>query len=109
MAVCTSTPVGNVDLNKLGNRVFLRFDNDAQRIVTIQATGAVNGAGTAAAVDPDIFVLRRGVAVASGILTGATETISQVTLAAGTHIIEVYDFQLAGSQPRCMTVSVTGN
>jgi hypothetical protein len=108
MAVCTSTPFGAVDLNKLGNRVFLRFDNDAQRIVTIQAKGAVNGPGTAEAVDPDIFVLRRGVAVASGVAEGATETISQVTLAAGTHIIEVYDFQLAGSQPRCMTVSIQG-
>jgi hypothetical protein len=109
IAVCSRAPFGSIDLNKLGNRVFLRFDNDAPRVVTIQAAGAVNGPGTAAAIDPDVFVLRRGVAVASGVLTGTTETLTQVPLAAGTHIIEVYDFQLTGSLPRCMNVSIQGN
>jgi hypothetical protein len=108
ISVCSRAPFGSTDLNKLGNRVFLRFDNDVQRLVTIQAVGASDGQGGAAAIDPDIFVLRRGVAVASGVSTGGTETIPQVSLAAGTHIIEVYDFQLTGTQPRCMNVSIQG-
>lgn len=109
MSVCSRSPFGNTDANKLGNRVFLRFDNDAQRLVAITATGAVDGGGTVAATDPDIFVLRRGTLAAFGVGTGGTETISQQQLEAGTHIIEVYDFNIAGTQPRCMTVSVTGN
>jgi len=37
---------------------------------------------------------------------------AQFALAAGTFIIEVYDFemdQVANPQPRCMTVQITGN
>ena len=111
ISVCSRSPAGNSSSNKLGNRVFLRFDNDAQRLVTIQATGATNGGGTVAATDPDIFVLRRGVLAAFGAGTGASETIDQVPLPAGTYIIEVYDFDIdrvPGTAPRCMTVSVTG-
>jgi hypothetical protein len=40
------------------------------------------------------------------------ETISQFVLAAGTVIIEVYDFEMSlvtNPQPRCMTVQITGN
>jgi hypothetical protein len=90
--------------------VFLRFDNDTQRLVTITATGANSGGGVPA-TDPDIFVLRRGVLAAFGAGTGATETISQTPLPAGLYIIEVYDFDIdsvANDIPRCMTVSVTG-
>jgi hypothetical protein len=109
MSVCSRSPFGNTDANKLGNRVFLRFDNDAQRLVTITATGAVDGGGTVAATDPDIFVLRRGTLALFGVGTGATETINQQPLEAGTYIIEVYDFDIAGTQPRCMSVSIQGN
>jgi hypothetical protein len=109
--VCSRSPFGHVSSNKLGNRVFLRFDNNAQRAVTITATGSNNGNGTVPATDPDIFVLRRGVLAALGVGTGSSETISQTPLAAGLYIIEVYDFDIdsvSNDIPRCMTVSVTG-
>lgn len=106
--VCSRSPAGNVGTNKVGNRVFLRFDNDATRRVTITATGASDGGSTVAATDPDIYVLRRGALAAFGAGTGASETISQVSLPAGIYIVEVYDFALAGTAPHCMTVSITG-
>ena len=110
ISVCSRMPDGSTDANKVGNRVLLRFDNDAQRLVTITAAGAVNGGGTVAATDPDIFVLRRGTLAAFGVSSTAnSETISQQPLAAGTYIIEVYDFNIAGTQPRCMSVSIQGN
>lgn len=108
ITVCSRSPDGNVDSNKLGNRVLLRFDNNTARLVTITATGANIGGGTVAATDPDIFVLHRGTLALFGVGTGSSETISQQQLAAGNYIIEVYDFNIAGTQPRCMTVSVTG-
>jgi hypothetical protein len=109
VTVCSRSPHGNTDSNKVGNRVLLRFDNNAARLVTITAAGATNGGGTVAATDPDIFVLRRGTLALFGVGTGSSETISQQQLAAGNYIIEVYDFNIAGTTPRCMTVSVTGN
>lgn len=108
ITVCSRSPFGNTDSNKLGNRVFLRFVNDASRLVTITATGA-NGGGGVQATDPDIFVLRRGTLAAFGADTGPSETIDQIALVPATYIIEVYDFNIAGVAPRCMTVSVTGN
>jgi hypothetical protein len=108
--VCTNSLAGTTDLNKLGNRRHLRFVNNAQRLVTITVTGAVSGLLTEAAVDPDILVHRRGqlIAVAES-ETANREEISQVQLAAGTYLIEVYDYQLTdGSQPRCMNISITG-
>jgi hypothetical protein len=107
--VCSRSPGGNASTNKLGNRVFLRFDNNAARLVTIEATGAAPSGGTSAATDPDIFVLREGALVNFG--TGTTlgqETIPQFQLPQGTIIIEVYDFELAGTAPSCMNVSITG-
>jgi hypothetical protein len=108
--VCSRSPFGNSSSNKLGNRVFLRFNNDAQRLVTIDAAGANIGGGTVPATDPDIFVLQRGLLAAFGAVAGPTETINQAPLPAGLYIIEVYDFDVAGAAniPRCMTVSVTG-
>jgi len=112
---------GDVTTNKLGNRVFLRFDNTAARLVAIQIDGAANGAGTTFATDPDVFVLGRGALVQVGVSTppGAQphstaghETIAQFALPAGTFILEVYDFEMslvANPQPRCMTVALTGN
>ena len=110
--VCARATAGARDNNKLGNRKFFRFENDASRLVTIQAAGALDGQGTTAATDPDIFVYRRGAIVAAGISDGAaTEVIDQISLDAGTHIIEVYDFDLESnpSTTRCMQVAITGN
>jgi hypothetical protein len=109
ITVCSRSPFGNTSSNKLGNRVFLRFSNDLQRLVTITAASS-NGGGGVPATDPDIFVLRRGVLAAFGAAEGSTETIDQAPLPAGLYIIEVYDFDIdgvAGNIPRCMTVSVT--
>jgi hypothetical protein len=111
ITVCSRSPAGNADANKVGNRVFLRFDNDATHLITVQATGSVGGGGTVAATDPDIFVLQRGSLATFAAGTGGTEMTPQVQLPAATYIIEVYDFKVdgAGPAPRCMTVSVTGN
>lgn len=107
--VCSRSPFGNTDANKLGNRVFLRFVNDATHLVTITATGTPLGGGTVAATDPDIFVLRRGELAAFGVSeVQGSETIDQVSLPAGTYILEVYDFDIAGTAPRCMTLTITG-
>ncbi|HKS58852.1 MAG TPA: hypothetical protein VJS12_26410 [Steroidobacteraceae bacterium] len=108
--VCSRSPHGNTDSNKVGNRVLLRFDNNASRLVTITATGAAPVGGTVAATDPDIFVLRRGTLAAFGVSeVQGSETISQTPLDAGTYVIEVYDFNIAGTQPRCMNVAIQGN
>jgi hypothetical protein len=110
-SVCTRATSGSLDNNKLGNRKFLRFANNTARMVTIQATGASSMAGTVPATDPDVFVFLRGDRVAAGTSTDpSTETLRQISLEAGTHIIEVYDFDLS-SEPattRCMTVSISG-
>jgi hypothetical protein len=108
----------DVDLNKLGNTRFLRFDNDASRTVAITATGATTDPSQDAAADPDLVVYRRGAQVAVGDSGGPSvppaqrriETLS-TQLAAGTYVIEVFDFELgaASSRPRCMTVSISGN
>jgi hypothetical protein len=82
------------------------------RTVTITATGETTNPAFVGATDPDILVFRRGVVVAAG-LSGAdnAETISQFQLAAGTYILDVYDYDLVGTNqpPRCMTVAITGN
>jgi len=110
ITVCSRSPFGNTSGNKLGNRVFLRFNNTAQHLVTIQVTGS-NGGGGVPATDPDIFVLRRGVLAAFGANeVPGSETIDQVPLPDGLYILEEYDFAIDGASniPRCMTVSVTG-
>jgi hypothetical protein len=65
--------------------------------------------GSAAAEDPDIFVFRRGVETVRGDSPDeGSESIPAQALAAGTYVIEVFDFAASGSVPRCMSVSVTG-
>jgi hypothetical protein len=110
--VCSRTVAGSTDGNKLGNRRFLRFNNSQSRIVTITLTGATTLQGSVAATDPDILVFRRGVVVAAGESAAAgVETLSQIQLGAGTHILDVYDFEVSGTNqpPRCMTVSISGS
>jgi len=98
--------------NKLGNRTFLRFDNDAPRNIVVTAIGATNGGGTVAATDPDIIVWRRGAVIvrAEGSTVGS-ETSTMTAFTAGTYIIDVFDYALTGTNTasRCMTVSVTGS
>lgn len=108
--VCTSSRAGSRDLNKLGNRRLLRLELPAPALVTIHASGAA-AVPALPATDPDIYVLRRGQVLYSG-RTGTpnSETLSQISLAAGTYIIEVYDYDLGSTaqEQRCMDVSVTG-
>ncbi len=102
--------------NKLGNHRFFRFVNNTTRLVTIRAQGAAAPtptplAPTVPATDPDIYVFRQGELALAGTSTGTSvETVSG-ELAAGTYIIDVSDFDTAGTNqpPRCMTVSITGN
>jgi hypothetical protein len=111
--VCSRSTAGSADGNKLGNRRFLRFENNQSRVVTITATGATTLPGAVTATDPDILVFRRGVVVAAGEgVVNGQETI-QAQLEAGTHILDVYDFKVndtgANQPPRCMTVSISGS
>lgn len=107
-SVCVSAANGSD--NTLGYFKFFRLDLAANAVVTFNVVGFANGADTAPAVDPDIYVYRNGSLEAAGITEGSsTETISQESLEAGTYVIEVYDFALrSGSTPRCMTVSASG-
>lgn len=108
---CTHPTAGTTDLNKLGNRKFFRFDvPPSGAFATLQVNGAPGAAGTSPATDPDVFVFREGelVALGEGVEEGI-ETLEQISLGEGVHIIEVYDFDLMGaSTARCMTLSISG-
>jgi hypothetical protein len=107
----TGVAAGAADNNKLGNRRLFRLANDRSRLVTINVIASAGSPGTQAATDVDVFVYRRGAIVAGAVLGKPNETLPQITLEPGTHIIEVYDFDLEAnpSTTRCMTVSITGN
>lgn len=111
--VCSRSIAGSSDGNKLGNRRFLRFDNSQSRRVVINLTGATTSAAAVDATDPDVYVYRQGELVAAGESADPGEESLQVQLADGTHIIEVYDYEVidtGSNQPaRCMTVSISGN
>jgi hypothetical protein len=80
-------------------------------VVSIQVTGAAPNGSTVPATDPDVYVFRQGAVVAFGDSTAPnSETLSQISLSAGTYVIEVYDYGLTGtgSTPHCMTVSIAG-
>jgi hypothetical protein len=71
--------------------------------------------GSTPAADPDILVFRRGVpAFAAGVGQSeedGQEVISQMQLAAGNYVLEVYDYEvtdLGATASRCMTVSIQG-
>ena len=118
--ICTSASAGSMDLDKLGNRRFLRLDIPSSMTVTIMATGTVDplNASSQQATDPDIFLFRRGFFQRSESTPAQadpfprSETMSNVALTAGVYVIEVYDFNLrntgTSTTPHCMTVSVTG-
>lgn len=111
--VCSRSIAGSSDGNKLGNRRFLRFNNSQSRLVDINLTGATTSAAAVDATDPDVYVYTRGVLVAFGESADPGQESLQVQLAPGTHILEVYDFEVrdtGSNQPaRCMTVSISGS
>ncbi|MFL6547757.1 MAG: hypothetical protein ACJ8OJ_03635 [Povalibacter sp.] len=111
--VCNSSL--SQDRNKVGYRKLLRLNVPQPSALTITAIGAVDpSTPSVAASDPDIFVYKKGVVVQFSDTTtsavGSSETISQKPFAAGLHIIEVYDYNLSGTNAtkHCMSVSVTG-
>lgn len=105
--VCSVATAGD-DGNKLGNRQFLRFNNDANRTVQVRAQGAANNASQDAATDPDIYVHRRGQILGFGENAGSNVETVNVPLAPGDYIIEVLDFDATGTRQKCMNVSITG-
>jgi hypothetical protein len=106
--LCTNA--ANGDFNKLGFRKYFVLQLAAAANVSITAQAAVDPgtAGSAAATDPDIVVVRRGTEVVRGEASGPSETIPAQPLAAGTYVIEVFDFAASDFVPRCMTLGVTG-
>jgi hypothetical protein len=121
VSVCTrGTAAGSEFRNRLGNRRFLRFDNTVSRPITIQVSGVVQGPGTSAAFDPDIFLYRRGVEIDRAVSTPlpstppgtpGSETMPQQQLdGETTYVIEVLDFDLpfSSTPARCMNVTISG-
>jgi hypothetical protein len=106
--VCTNAANGGD--NKLGFRKLFVLQLAAGALVSVAAQGAVDpgNPGSLAATDPDIFVFRAGTEVVRAETEGPGETISAQSLAAGTYVIELFDFAALDAVPRCMTFSVTG-
>lgn len=73
--------------NKLSAHRFLRLDIAQTRTVRVTLTSSPAGR------DADIFVIRRGVAVANGIAFGNEDFT--VTLQPGTYVLDVYDCENA--------------
>lgn len=91
LEVCSSVPTASGVYNKLGNRRFLRIDLASTSTVMITAT---RGTTTGTAVsDPDLVLLSAGVErVRAESPADNVETLTQAGLAAGTYILEVYEF-----------------
>ncbi|MEQ1715459.1 MAG: hypothetical protein ABL907_05665, partial [Hyphomicrobium sp.] len=108
--VCGDAALGNY--NKLGNRRFLRLVLPQTTTISITATGLA-GAQVSPAPDPDIVVWRRGQVVGFSNGVGAQELLSGLSLAAGTYVIEVFEYSHTDTaEPQrgrtCINVSVTG-
>ena len=125
--ICTTSSASGNDGNKLGNRRFLRFQKNTAGSVNILATGVTGSLlGSGMAEDPDILVHVRGIPQSFGTgndglpigQSGESRRESMtVVLAAGTYVLEVYDFQTIDPEvrpqdrpttPRCMTLSISG-
>ena len=93
--------------NRLGNRKFLRFDLAAPGMITVRANNGPAGS------DPDLALYSAGVqrGLAEGTAASA-ETLAVSGLAAGTYVIEVYEYSNLGSAPRgetCFDLQVTAS
>ena len=93
VAVCSVA--ANGAYNHLGNRKFLRFELAAAGTITVRANNGPAGS------DPDLALYSAGVqrGLAEGTAASA-ETLTVTGLAAGTYVIEVYEFSNLGSAPR---------
>lgn len=112
--VCSTQNAGSASANKLGNHKFFRFKPTGTTLVTILVTGAVapSGGASVAATDPDIYVFKRGVIEAVADEAGTSDSIAQHSFAAGTYVIDVFDYDVQSANTttrRCMTLSLQGN
>jgi len=108
--LCGDAAFGNY--NKLGNRRFLRLVLAQSTTLSITAAGLA-GAQVSPVPDPDIVVWRRGQVVGFTNGVGAQESMSLPSLAAGTYVIEVFEYSHTdAAEPQrgrtCINVSVTG-
>ena len=105
VAVCSVA--ANGAFNRLGNRKLLRFDLATAGTITVRASNGPAGS------DPDLALYsagqRRGLAEGTASLA---ETLVVSGLAAGTYVIEVYEYSNLGSTPRgdtCFDLQVTAS
>lgn len=91
LEVCSSLPTASGVYNKLGNRRFLRIDLAATGTVTATANlGATTGTALS---DPDLVLYSAGAErTRAESAADNAETLTQAGLAAGTYILEVYEF-----------------
>jgi hypothetical protein len=89
--------------NKLGNYAYVKFTASGTRSITIQ-----RAAGTLAATDPDAEVI-----TSTGQTLGPfqstvvnSETISNLSLPSGTHVLVFHDYNLASGSQACFAVTV---
>jgi hypothetical protein len=105
VAVCSVA--ANGAYNRLGNRKFLRFDLATAGSITVRASNGPAGS------DPDLALYGSGQqrGLAEGTAASA-ETLAVSGLAAGTYVIEVYEFSNLGSAPRgdtCFDLQVSAS
>ncbi len=113
--VCGTTTAGSY--NKIGNRLFLRFNLATARLVTIRAQYTATGstAPFTPAPDPDIVLYRNGFFDIAETTANGDEILTR-TLETGEYVIEVYEWShidptYSAAQRRgntCFNVSVTG-
>ena len=89
--VSDAAGVAGNEHNKLGTHAFIRFTLGASGLRTITVS-STNGATTAS--DPDFTVRRSDGTTTAFFQAGGTSESASLTLAAGTHLIELFDFQL---------------
>jgi hypothetical protein len=98
---CLVSPLGT--FNKLGNTTFIRFTASGTRTIRV-----ARAASTTEETDPDVSLLRSD-GRASDHFSAVTnvETISNVALPSGTHVMAISDFEFAESgQTRCFDVTI---
>lgn len=111
LEVCSSVPTATGVYNKLGNRRFLRIDTSVTGTATVRAT--FNGTSGTAPTDPDLVLYAAGVERGRAeSADNGTETLTLTGLAAGTYVLEVYEFSNVdpSGTPRgttCFNVSFT--
>ena len=83
--ICSVNDAG--EFNKLGNRAYVRFTATAaaHRLTMTRTSGATSR-------DPDFIVYRNGAVVGRAETAPATSEALTVSLAAGEHVVDAYDF-----------------